>query len=218
MVLSVLPAQRSAADLKITQQLETFGTTRGTNSTVQLVEVYLQGPRIRVDMGQSMSSIVLNDRKQTFSLMHETRQYVVLPHEPAPETTSKENAPARAQPPIKYRPLEETKVLMGKLCKGYVIFEEDGGKTHVWVPEEGLGLEALTRELQQFMSMGFSSGQEDAMKDLPFLKNIPLRVSDFVGDRLVRQATVTNIETTPLPESIFEVPSGYSEMKMPGIE
>jgi hypothetical protein len=200
--------QSSFADLSIYQQMEDSQTSPVTTEEMR---IYISGNRIRLDQGQKISSIILKDKKATYSIMHESRQYIVLPH----DESLKDNFPLTKTDDIQIENTGKTEQIHGYPCKLLKIKEKNGDLTELMISDKVLDVNVFYKEFQSFLEFGFGPVARQLEKH-PELKGIPIRVTEFRGIQKFRQSTLMRVETTKILDSVFEVPAGYEELKMPG--
>ena len=208
----------------VVQTLEDFGDRDRAPSGKEQVTLYVSSKRIRFDKGQSMSSIILLDKKVTFSIMHESQRYVVLFH----DQIKGEGPAAKTKGDINGKMLHDdvesldtsvieatgkTETINGFLCQQVLIKERDGTRTELWVSQEALDMKTFLGEFRSFMEFGFSQMAKELEKH-PELRGVPIRVVDYDRSKMLRRATIERLETHAIPNSVFEVPAGYRELKM----
>jgi hypothetical protein len=197
------------ADMTVTQVLEEMNQ----NQPLMKEQITLQvsGKRVRVDKGQAFTSIILADKKQTFSIMHEARQYVTLPHDSVSAEPKIDSNQADGIESV--RSTGKTNEISGFACREVEIKEKGGLTTHLWISDTALNQKNFVDEFKSFMEFGF--GQTNSLLDkYPVLRGMPIRITESIGDKILRQSTVTKLDTSPIPPQAFEVPAGYQELKI----
>jgi hypothetical protein len=198
------------ADLTIIQNLQSFDLD--SPIPAEEVKLFISGNRIRFDQGQKMSSIILKDKKVTFSIMHETRQYIALPH--ALATSGDDKTVGDALESLQIEKTGKTEQIHGFLCKQLKVKEKDGSISELWIADAAIDVNNFYKEFQNFMQFGLGDVTKQLEK-YPDLKGIPIRVTEFQGVKKLRESTIMRLETAKIPDSTFEVPAGYSEIKIP---
>ena len=215
LALALAPAR---ADLTLVQEIEDY--TAGGNGAKEQVALYVSGPRLRVDKGQTMSSVILNDRKVTYSILHETRQYVQMPHELfkglGQLMGQAANAAAQASEGLSVEATDKQETISGHPCRLVRIRDAGGALTELWVTRDASELDALLGEFKSMMDLGLPAAGA-ALDKHPELKGIPMRVTEYEGASVVRRSTVKNFDRSKIAPSVFEVPSGYEELKIPAL-
>ncbi len=198
------------ADLTVVQEIEDLQDK--TPQGKEQITLYVSGQRLRLDKGQSLTSIILNDRKITYSIMHETRQYVALPHsllgaaaKAAPQEDGLDNmtieSPGKQQ------------TISGYPCQLVRMKGGDGLVTEIWMARDTLDPAAFLAEFKGLMEFGMSSPLSVIQKH-PELRGIPIQVTEFQGPTALRRSTVRHLDHNHLNDAIFEIPAGYQELKM----
>jgi hypothetical protein len=201
----MLSLQISRADLSIVQQIEDFQLSP---STTEQIKIFASGNRMRIDQGQKLSSIILKEKKVTYSIMHESQQYVVLIHETA-------SIPVTVDPIDDYtiENTGKTEQVHGFACKQLRIKEKSGDVSELWLSDKALDVNLFYREFVDFMELGLGPVTKQLDKH-PELKGIPIRVTEFHNEKKLKESTLMHIDTKKILDSLFEVPAGYSELKM----
>ncbi len=192
-------------DLTVVQSIEDLED--GVIRSKEIVSVFAKGDRIRIDQGQALSSIIRNDLKVTYSIMHGSKQYVVLKHG-IMEGIESDEPPV---PELQVQVTGHSEEISGFPTHQVLVREGAGETTELWIAEGVLDLNLFVKEFRNFIQFGFV--QSDALfKRYPELKGVPIRIVESQGKN-TRRGTITRLETEVLEDSIFEVPSGYSERK-----
>jgi hypothetical protein len=102
----------------------------------------------------------------------------------------------------------------GRECKNYLI--EDGKRTTEVCNGEGLGDFMMGRGP---MGQGPGADIGDILTSRSHFQNgfFPLRVTRIKGEQRTVQMEVTGVDAKTLDAALFQVPAGYTEMKMPGM-
>jgi hypothetical protein len=211
-MMSIATPRQAIADLTISQNIEDFQSA--TPTPPEQLKIYVSGNRIRIDQGQKISSVILKDKKVTYSIMHETRQYIVLPHLETPSNPEHSKSTPQTLHPDDYtvESTGKTEQIHGFTCKQVRIKESDGTTSDLFISNQALDVNAFYKEFAGFMEFGLGALNKQ-LENHPELKGIPIRVSEFRDSKKLRESTITRIETSKILDSIFEVPAGYSEIK-----
>jgi hypothetical protein len=151
------------ADLTIVQNVEDFQSVPAVPA--EHVKVYVSENKIRLDQGQKISSIILKDKKVTFSIMHETRQYVVLPHDISgvpPKPVSMDD--------FKIESTGKTEKIHGYTCKQIKIREKNGMISEWMIAPSALDLKTFNKELHGFNVLN-SWGCRFVLRNIPEIKS-----------------------------------------------
>ena len=111
-------------------------------------------------------------------------------------------------------PLEGTKVIAGRTCRGFRIASAQAS-LEVYVAEVGVGIEAFT-DFLEWSGAGQSLGS--LLDELRKLPGFPLetRVRAKVnGESVATITTVTKMELGPLTPALFDVPAGFRMVEGP---
>ena len=206
------------ADLTLVQEIEDF--TGGANGTKEQVTLYVSGPRLRLDKGQTLTSIILGDKKITYSILHETRQYVQMPHElfkgMGQALGAAAGAAAQASESLRVESTNKQETISGHPCRLVRVRDASGALTELWVTRDASELDGLLGEFKSLMDFGLPAAGAVLDKH-PELKGIPMRVTEYEGASVARRSTVKNFDRTKVSPSVFEIPAGYEEIKLPAL-
>lgn len=212
LVLCLTP--RVCGDLMVLQTLEDLQDK--TPSGKEQITLYISGKKVRFDQGQRMSSIILMDRKVTYSVDHGMRKYAVLPHDRVPlgDAAGKKGATTGdgALDSLKIEATGKSEKISGFKCNQVFVTEKDGSRSELWIAPDALDLKVFLAEFNRFQEFGLAQTLKELEKR-PELRGIPLRVIEYNQAAMARRATINRLETKPIPESVFEIPAGYAEVK-----
>jgi len=203
------------ADLTVLQTLEDL--ENDTPAGKEQITLYVSGSKVRFDKGQSMTSIVLNDKKVTFSIMHEPRQYVVLPHDQIRMDAPGSQAETEPADEFTVESTGQVEKISGFTCHQVRLKERNGIVTELWIAEDALDMRTFMIEFNSFMEFGMAQATKQLEKH-PELRGLPIRVIEYRGSKMVRRATIHRVDTAKIPDSMFEVPAGYGEVRMPDLK
>ncbi|MCC7517985.1 MAG: DUF4412 domain-containing protein [Verrucomicrobiae bacterium] len=217
-LIAVVFALVARADLTLVQEIEDH--TGDANGAKEQVTLYVSGPRLRLDKGQTMSSIILNDRKVTYSILHETRQYVQMSHELfkglGQSLGMAANAAAQANALLRVEPTDQRETIGGRPCRLVRVRDASGALTELWVTRDAAELDALLSEFKSLMDFGLPA-VSGALDQHPELKGVPMRVTEYEGVNVVRRSTIKSFDRTKITPGLFEIPAGYEEIKVPAL-
>jgi len=118
--------------------------------------------------------------------------------------------------PPKITPLGTSETIAGRSCDNYLV-ESDKSKSE-FCNTKGLGNYMTARSP---MGRGGASPMNDLDNEAyrAYFKDgfFPLRVSTYDGGTKKVVMEATRVEPKSLDASLFQIPAGYSEMKMPGM-
>ncbi len=210
--VGILAGISCRADMTIVQEIEDL--QNNTPEAKEQITLYVSGPRLRIDKGQSMSSIILNDKKVTYSIMHETRQYIVLPHDRFKGLGADPGAAADTADNFTVEATDKREIISGQPCQLVRIKPPDGDTTEIWMAREMLDPDSFLGEFKSLMEIGMASAPKTFDKH-PELKGVPMRVTEYQGITPIHRSTIKSLKRDKLADSVFEIPAGYEEIKMP---
>jgi hypothetical protein len=176
----------------------------------------IKGTRVRTDManaGHSMVMLLDGQSGVVTMVMAEQKMYMTMDMKRMGEQMQDRKHPDHAPPKI--TPLGTTETIAGRTCENFQV-ETEGSKAE-FCNAKGIG---------NFMApnspMGRGAGSP--LQDLDnqayraYFKEgfFPLRVSTYDGGTKKVVMEATRVEAKSLDESLFQVPAGFTEMKMPG--
>ncbi len=195
------------ADLMVVQTLENLQDGKPVNK--EQVTMCVSGRRIRLDQGQSFTSLILAEKKVTFSISHEARKYIVLAHDLVDVPKDEDGDSLTG---VSIEPTGATEVISGFACRQVRLKNASGGITELWISNDALDMGTFYKEFKSFMEFGQSASPKQ-MEKHPELKGVPIRVVEYHQGKSARRATIVQLSTAKIPVTMFEVPAGYSEMK-----
>ena len=171
----------------------------------------IKGTHIRTDMateGHTMAMLIDAQAQSMTMLMPEQKMYMTMDLKAA-----RERAKAKGAPP-KITPLGTSETIAGRTCQNYLI-ETAKSKMEI-CNATGLGYFMMPRNP---MAGGPSSDAPDLDSEAyraSFADGFfPLRMVKLVGEKRTTFMEATRVEPKPLDPSLFTVPAGLTEMKMP---
>ncbi len=197
----------SWGDLTVTQVIEERNDEELLDKEV--MTIFVKGNAVRIDQGQALSSIIRNDRKLTYSIMHSPKKYVVLKHGKLDE--SDESHEAEDFEGLEVESTGKTEEISGYATHQVLVKERNGDATELWISEGALDMNLFLKEFKSFIQFGFVQSAS-LLEKHPELKGVPIRIIETQG-KINRKGTITRLDTSILPDSLFEVPAGYAEIK-----
>lgn len=210
--IALLSASAAHADLTMVQEVENFQDEKSLRK--EQLAVAVSGKRLRVDIGQMMTSLILRDKKVTYSISHETRQYVILPHDqmgdkaPGPEAASADKVWENP----KIESTGKTDQISGFGCRQVLVREKNGAVTELWLSDDSMKIDRYLAEFQIFSEFG-ANPVLDELRKRPELHGFPIRVVQYEDNKMKYRSTVRRLDNNKIPDSEFEIPAGYAEMK-----
>jgi hypothetical protein len=172
----------------------------------QVLKVYQKGKKTRYDVNANLTVILDMEAKQRTTLDRAKKTYSVAPWEPAPENPF----PGK----VTITPTERRTTVAGHPARLYLWktdLDDIGITGEIWCAED------LPRVmLPSLVGGGFDpASQNKGMDGHPVRVRLTTILTEK-GKKVVRSVLTTEVSalsTRELPESYFEVPSGYSEEK-----
>lgn len=195
------------ADLMVVQVLEDL--ENNTPLGKEQITLSVSGNRVRLDKGQSLSSIILADKKVTFSVMHEPRAYVKLSHDEMKVPNASEG---EILDDAVFDTTNQLEQINGYRCRKVRVKEKDGTLMELWIAENALDMKSFLNEFKSFMEFGLAQASKQLEKH-PELRGVPIRVVEYQGTKPIRRATIQRLDTAKISDSVFEIPAGYEEWK-----
>jgi Domain of unknown function (DUF4412) len=176
----------------------------------------IKGTQMRTDMvaeGRTMSMLLDGQAGTMTMLMAEQRMYMTMDMK-----AMRDRAQAMKhgdQTPPKITALGTTETIAGRSCENYQVETE---KTKMeFCNAKGLG---NFMAVQSPMGRGGASPLQDLDNEAyrTYFKEgfFPLRVSNYEGGTKKVVMEATRVEPKSLDASLFQIPAGFTEMKMPG--
>jgi len=171
----------------------------------------MKGSMMRTDMsadGHQMAMIMDMDARKMTMLMPEQKMYMSNDMSTMADRMKNDDAPP------KITALGTSETIAGRTCENFQVTSSDK-KSVVLCNAKGLGNFMMPKSP---MGRGPSgSGNLNAEIFRQYFKDgfFPLKVTDADSKRVVME--VTKIDPKPVDASLFQVPAGYNEMKMPGM-
>jgi len=190
-------------------------TGNGGKSTDMAMSI--KGTHVRTDMtaeGHNMAMLLDGQAMTMTMLMAEQKMYMTMDMK-AMRERAQGMKPGDHAPP-KITPLGTSETIAGRSCDNYLV-EAEKSKTE-FCNAKGLG---NFMSAQSPMGRGGASPLNDLDNEAyrAYFKDgfFPLRVSSYDGGTKKVVMEATRVEPKSLDASLFQIPAGYSEMKMPGM-
>jgi len=174
----------------------------------------MKGNKMRTDMeadGRTMTMLLDGQTQVMAMLMTEEKMYMTMNLKGMSERmkSKKRTAP-------KFTALGTKETIAGRSCENFVVETEDS-------KEEFCNAKGLGNFMSPRSPMG--GGSSNGLSELDFeiyrtyFKDgfFPLRVTELKGDKRRVIMEATRVEPKSFDASYFEVPAGFTEMKMPGM-
>jgi hypothetical protein len=198
------------------QGFEGSVTYKMTNEKGKVSEMVMsmKGPKMRTDLqseGHPMTMLIDGPSQTMKMLMTEQKMVMSMDLK-----GMQERKRSKKHTPTKITPLGTGETIAGRSCENYLVETEDS-KNEV-CNSKGLGYFLSPHNP---MGGGPSNGLADLDDEIYsryFTEGFfPLRVTEIKGNKRRVVMEATQVERKSLDASYFEVPAGFSEMKMPGM-
>jgi len=174
----------------------------------------LKGAKMRTDAnteGHAMTMLMDGQTQVMKMLMPEQKMYMSMDLK-----SMREHMQRKKRTPPKVTPLGTKETIAGRTCENFVIETEDSKMEFCNI--KGIGNFLAPRNP---MGRGSSDGLSELDDEVyrSYFKDgfFPLRLTDLEGGKRRVIMEATRVEPKSFDASYFEVPAGFSEMKMPGM-
>ncbi len=168
------------------------------------------------------NKVMIEDQEQVIFDLESSKMTVVMPSQgmymkfPADMMNMMGKAAPEWNGALEVRTTTETETIAGYSATKYQLLI-DGGLVHeIWLADE-MDMSA-DADMEQFLNMSKMRAKEASYRSTPEYQDLlrqgfPLRQVSFqAGGKEIIEAT--NVEQQDIPDSQFEVPDGFQEMKM----
>ncbi len=208
LLASLAAAVIARADLTIVQKIE---GPEGNNQ----VTLKVKGDKARIEINPKITTIMdaktgdlttlLNDQKK---VMHISGERAKAMAEMA-KAMMKENTPENVKP----KATGKTEKINGYETEEFVS-ETPKYQTSYWVAKDYPNYQSILQQMNVLQSGAFAALRQ-GLPDYHDLPGLPLRTVIKVPGQKEVVSTLDSVNTDPVPDSAFAIPSDYSEMKMP---
>jgi len=204
LLLLLLGTVPCLADITLIQELK--NPSNGNQPTV--LEMKIKGQKIRSDISKEASVIVDTSTGEVTTLMHQNKIAMKVPKALVDLAEAQAGVSKDLPPPKK---TGRTETINGFACEEYVT-EQDGRKISIWITQDAGDLEELIKQMDAVSSQANPLGKLFSAQKI---KGFPVKTTIDMGTGGEISMTLISLKRDPLPESDFEIPSGYREMAMP---
>jgi hypothetical protein len=204
--------------------LSLFATARADLTIVQTV-AGLQGPhqitmkvkgdKARVEVNPQITTILDAKTGELINLLNDKKVIVRIAGENAKAMANMAKSFVKEETPTQSAPKATGKK---ETINGYETAEyvSDSPKFHAsyWVATSYPDYQNILQQMAVLQKGAFAAITK-GMPDYRALPGLPLRTQVKYSDQPEITSTIQSISLTPLPDSDFTAPAGYSEMKMP---
>ena len=183
----------------------------------------VSGPKVRIDAGEAMSTVVDHETNERFGLLHEMKVVVHEPFKDAEEnkkrgsekgagaSTRAANDGAAKEAETLTKPTGRKQKINGFDVEEYVPTKVDSRAKRFWVTKEMKDEFALRAALTS--GYAGSSDFRPMRSVLAALPGVAVRLEFETAAGWKTTATFVSAEQQEVDPAIFEVPEGYTEMK-----
>ncbi len=196
------------ADLTVVQKME---GTEGLNK----ITFKIKGDKARVEVSPQITTIVdaktgdlttlLNDQKTVMRISGERAKAMAE----MAKTFVKQETPDQSVP----KPTGRKETIAGYETEEYVT-ESANYKASYWVAKTYPNFQSILQQMALLQRGAFAEITK-GMPDYHALPGLPLRTKIKTPGQAEITSTIESVSLAALPASDFNVPAGYSEMKMP---
>lgn len=217
---TALVAATMLGSMPLAAQFEgTVDMTIGPKAEQKMTQSY-KGTHVRSDVstgGGQMTMLTDAGMQEMTMLMAEHKMYMKMSLKDAAAQTGKSDA----RPKI--TDTGKTETIAGKSCSVYRMAEEAGKPETMEVcAAKGMGFFAMGQASGPMGGKNPYAGAFEAASNPEYAKLFkegffPLRVSDISKGKPETIMLATAITPKSIPDAAFEIPAGYTEMKMPSM-
>ncbi|MDQ3116518.1 MAG: DUF4412 domain-containing protein [Verrucomicrobiota bacterium] len=196
------------ADLTVVQKME------GTEG-LHKITFKIKGDKARVEVSPQVTTIVdaktgdlttlLNDQKSVMRISGERAKAMAE----MAKTFVKQETPDQSLP----KPTGRKETIAGYETEEYVT-ESANYKASYWVAKTYPNFQSILQQMSLLQRGAFAEITK-GMPDYHALPGLPLRTKIKTPGQEEITSTIESVSLAPLPASDFNVPAGYSEMKLP---
>jgi hypothetical protein len=180
------------------------------------------------------TKIIRLDKGLIWSVDHENKQYAEHSLKATTGATEEYEETQMEMPDLQVVKTGETKKILDKDCEQIIVSMESTGddgkmtfKQTMWVTEEIPGYKEIQNFQRQMAESGLGSSSammgpnkknyEEFQKKISEIEGFPLEIDmemimggEGMSMTMITHSEVTKIETKPINDKVFEIPSGYS--------
>ncbi|HKJ46757.1 MAG TPA: DUF4412 domain-containing protein [Balneolales bacterium] len=188
------------------------------SNNAQKMMYYVKGNKVRMEMempgtaaGMSPTIIYDNESNKMYTLISQMKSYMEIPINLSEQEADSSNQIDDNDKPVK---TGKTEKIAGVECEQWLI-KTDDGETELW-NAKGFG-NFLFVQNNAFMKR--NRHQPEWLKDIMKEGFFPFRIISKDQDgNMDMKMEVTDVKAENLSASLFEIPSGYNKMNIPGRE
>jgi hypothetical protein len=198
------------ADLTIIQKMD------GSAATNQIT-FKVKGDKARVEVSPQITTIINAKTGDVTTLLNDQKTVMRISGERAKAMAEmaksfvKDEIPEQGTP----KPTGHKETIGGYETEEYV---SDSPKYHAsyWVAKSYPNYQSILQQMS-LLQRGAFAGIAQGMPDYHLLPGLPLRTKVTMPGQGEITSTIQSVSLSPLADSEFNVPAGYSEVKMPNV-
>lgn len=208
LLASLFGSVAARADLTIVQKVE---GPKGANE----VTMKVKGSRARVDINPQITTILDAQSGELTTILHDQKKVMRISGERTKAMAEMAKAMSKD-----VMPSQEPPKATGKKQKvnGYETVEYSTvtpkAQTSYWVATDYPQYKEIMKQMNVLQNGAFAALRK-SLPDFKDLPGLPLRTEVKVDGENQMTSTIESVDLNPVPESVFAIPSGYSEMKLP---
>ena len=198
------------ADLTLTQKVDAAGTTGE-------MTIKFKGDKVRIDPAPELSMITDSRTGETVTLMHGEKKAMRISGDKmkaAAEMVKKFTAATPGEQKAKLTPLGRKETVNGMPTEAFTV-DTAVGKATYYIAMNYPDGPAIIQEMKaaQPSALANSGTNIPDFRDLP---GVPVKIEmDTARGHVV--ITLISAKRDPIPNSVFDVPANYTDMKMPDL-
>lgn len=194
------------ADLTIVQKVE------GSHDTNDVV-LKVKGDRARVEVNPEITTILNGKTGEIVTLMNDQKKVMRISGERAQAMAQMASAASESAADLTPKATGKKKTIDGYETEEYVT---DSPHVHAsyWVARNYPNYQSILQQMLVLQKGAFAA-MHRGMPDYSKLPGLPLQTEIKAGDKGTVTSTLVSVKFDPVPDSDFDVPSDYTEMKMP---
>lgn len=208
LLFSLLGTAAAQADLTIVQKVE---GQKGANE----ITMKVKGSRARVDINPQITTILDAQSGELITILHDQKKVMRISGDRAKAMAEMAGAMSKDVMPSQQPPKATGKK---QKIDGYETAEYSTvtpkAQTSYWVATDYPQYQEIIRQMNVLQNGAFAALRK-SLPDFKDLPGLPLRTEVKMDGQNQMTSTIKSVDLAPVPESVFAIPGGYSEMKLP---
>ena len=199
------------ADLTLVQKVDGMGQDMETTTKIK-------PGKIRVDASPATSIIMDTKGGNMISLMHAEKKYMRIPSQMAQAAIdSMKKMQGDQTGATAFTPTGKKETIDGFPSEEYTC-TAGGTKLTLWLTKSLPDYQTALKEMAEAFNQGpMSAMMKNLGVDFGTLPGFPMRITNEVQPGQTITNTVVSVSTKPIPDSDFDLPADYQELKMPSL-